>query len=70
MKLIRTNIDRVSGVVSCEVVLQVQNSILIIPFSIQESELISNANNNNRYTWDDIDIKMIGESIVKGPIEL
>lgn len=70
MKLIRTNIDRVSGVVYCEVSLEIQNNILVIPFSIQESELISNARNNNRYTWDDIDVKIVGEAIVKGTIEL
>lgn len=70
MKLIRTNIDRISGIVTCEALLQVQNNVLVIPFTIQESELLANARSFNRYTWDDIDIKMVGESIVNNTIEL
>lgn len=70
MKLTRTDIDRVNGIVRCEVTYNVQNVNITIPFTIAENELISAAINSGRYTWDDIDVKTVGEILLKSSIEI
>ena len=64
MLLSKIIVEPSSGSIECHCALEVQGKNHTIVFTISEQELIAHAVAEGRYTWDNIDIKTLGEPIV------
>lgn len=64
MILSKVILEPTSGNIECQALYEVQGKVITISFSLNEEALIENAVADGRYTWDNIDIKTLGEPIL------
>jgi len=68
MKLVSMVIDLRSGAVHCSAEMSSNGVLASVTFSIGEQTLISAAEADGRYTWDNEDVLKIGSELFGSPI--